>query len=205
MKKLTYTKAHNLGALNDELLAIPALQPTPTGQDGRDEAVMSLSGNGQQIELWVPDDAPEPDIDAVIAAHTNPPVPPAVIEYAEQRAVEAMLRTTDDQAHEVFRFPCQARSVYRANLRITGIDAQSGATKIMEGRFGWKRPTTTAVMVGVTVVSDIADAAAASWQPSAVAQGTDIVFTVKGAAGRTIDWLLVGELGRYAPEGLEAS
>lgn len=204
MKPLHYTRPHNLDALNTELLAaIPALHPTPTGQDGRDEAVFTLSGSGDAIEIWIPDTGVQTaDVDAVVAAHTNPPVPPAVIEYAEQRDVRALLRTTDDQAHEVFRFPCVARSVYRANLRITGVDAQNGATKIMEARFGWKRPTTTAVMVGVTIVSDIADAAAASWQPSASAQGTDIVFTVKGAAGRTIDWLLAGELGRYAPEGL---
>ena len=60
-------------------------------------------------------------------------------------------------------------------------------------------------MVGITVVSDIHDTAAASWVPNALPSGTDIVFTVQGAAGRTIDWLLVGRVGGYAPAGRAAN
>jgi len=59
-------------------------------------------------------------------------------------------------------------------------------------------------MVGVTVVSDIHDAAAAPLAPAAAAAGNDIVFTVKGVAGRTVDWLLAGTVAVYAPTGLEA-
>jgi hypothetical protein len=76
MKKLTFTQAHHLGKLHDELLAaIPALQPTGAGEERR--AVMSVSGDGSTLSLGVPDDADEAAIAAVVAAHDpTPPAPP---------------------------------------------------------------------------------------------------------------------------------
>lgn len=74
MKKLSYTKAHNLSALLDEIqAAVPALRPVQ--RNGVREAVMSLSGDGATIELWVPDDVDPAPVAAVVAAHTNPPPP----------------------------------------------------------------------------------------------------------------------------------
>lgn len=142
-----------------------------------------------------------PAADPVLAAHV---APPAVIEYAEQGQVSGIVRTTNATPTEVFRFGCLARHVYRANLRLSGVDAGNGTTRTVEARFAWKMPTTTPVIIGSTVVSNIADTAAASWAQSLSVAGTDVVFTVTGAAGRTIDWLLIGEIGTYAPEGLEA-
>jgi hypothetical protein len=134
--------------------------------------------------------------------NTPDPADPPPLEYSRAVGVEARVRTTDDVALEVFRFATVQKELYQASLTISGIDAANQASKIMEGRFTWKRPGAVAVMVGITVVSDIHDTAAAAWQPNALPEGTDIVFTVKGAAGRTIDWLLVGSVGVYAPEGL---
>lgn len=131
----------------------------------------------------------------------SPPPPPIAFDLAIR--VRAQVRTTDEVAVEVFRFPCETLSLYRASLVIHGIDAGTFVSKIMEGRFTWKRTTANAVMVGITVVSDIHDAAAASWAPSAVPSGTDVVFAVKGAAGRTIDWLLQGDVSVFAPGGIE--
>jgi hypothetical protein len=130
-----------------------------------------------------------------------PPPPPPVV-YAAQQDVDSQVRTTNATPLEVFRFACSPKHIYRANLRISGVDAGNGACKVMEGRFVWKCLTTTAIVVGIEVVSDIHDTAAASWAPNCVASGADVVFTVTGVAGRNIDWLLVGEVGRFAPEGL---
>jgi hypothetical protein len=128
----------------------------------------------------------------------------ARVTYVETRRVEATVRTTGAAPLEVFRFPCDQLRLYRANLIVSGVDAGNFVSRILEGRFTWKRVTGNAVMVGVTVVSNIGDAASASWAPNAAPSGTEIVFTVAGAADRTIDWHLAGTIGVYAPGGLEA-
>lgn len=133
------------------------------------------------------------------------PLPPPQIVYAEQESVYAKVRTADDQPLVVFQFHCDTKHVYRANLRISGVDTANYVTLIMEGRFAWKRVQNNAIMVGgggIQVISDLHDVAAATWAPNCVPSGQEVVFTVKGAVGRTIDWLLVGEVGRFAPEGL---
>lgn len=157
-----------------------------------DGEVFTYDGDGAIVDL-------PPDAQPVVDAHV---APPRVVEFAGHVAVDALTRTTDAAPKEVFRFPCAAKHIYRASLVITGVDSVSGAIKVMDGRFVWKRPGAASVMVGITVVSDIHDTAAASWAPNAIASGTDIIFTVAGAAGRTIDWLLVGDVSQYAPEGL---
>jgi hypothetical protein len=130
------------------------------------------------------------------------PADPPLIVYDDTVAVKAQARTTDDVPLEVFRFPTVAKHRYEASLRVSGIDAGSFASKVMEGRFVWKRATTVATVTGITVVSDLHDAAAAAWAPNCLPSGTDIVFTVTGAAGRTIDWLLKGSVDVFAPDGL---
>jgi hypothetical protein len=47
------------------------------------------------------------------------------------------------------------------------------------------------------------DAAAAGWAIQAQAQGMELMFGVRGAAGKTIDWSLEGNAAIFAPEGLE--
>jgi hypothetical protein len=145
---------------------------------------------------------PTPEEEAALAAIAADTA--SRITYAETRNVHAVARTTDDVPKEVLRFACDQHRLYQASLTVSGIDDGTFASKIMEGRFTWKRVAAGAVMVGVTVVSDIHDAAAAPLAPAAAAAGNDIVFTVKGVAGRTVDWLLAGTVAVYAPTGLEA-
>jgi hypothetical protein len=132
------------------------------------------------------------------------PPPPPPIEYDRSITVKAQMVTTDDQPLVVFTFPCDLKSRYRANMSISGIDRANFVSREMEGRFVWKRTTGNAVMVGITIVSNLGEAASSSWAPNAVPSGTDVVFTVKGASGRTVDWLLTGTVEVFAPEGLEA-
>lgn len=126
----------------------------------------------------------------------------AFVVYAGEERVNARARTTDEQPVEIYRLPLATKTVYQSTLTLIGIDASSGATKALEGRFVHKRTAANAVQVGaIVVLSDIHDAVAASWAPNALPSGADVVFTVKGAAGRTIDWQMAGAIARYAPEG----
>lgn len=131
------------------------------------------------------------------------PPPPPPIRYAQQNSIDAQVRTTDATVLEVFRFPCAEKHLYRANLRIAGIDTDpTMISLVQEGRFVWKRSTGDAILEGVTVVSQIPTTIPIGWLTNCFPQGTDIVFTVKGPSDRIIDWLLVGEVGTFAPEGL---
>lgn len=65
--KLVYQKPHLLSKLVDELLTIPELQPITI--NGEKRAVFILQGDGVNISLIVPDDAPRSKIDEIIQAH----------------------------------------------------------------------------------------------------------------------------------------
>lgn len=184
--------AVDLPLLHQELTAAGVLVPALGTSDHQLEHVHTYDAAGYPAPLPVA-------ADPVLAAHRAPPL---VTEFAGSTDVSAIVRTTDAAPLEVFRFACAVRHLYHASLTISGIDATSGAAKLMEGRFVWKRLAGAAIISGLTVVSDIHDAAAASWLPNYAASGTDVVFTVQGAAGRTIDWLLQGQVGAYAPDGI---
>lgn len=192
-------KRLDLTLLSQELTAagVPhtGLGTSGTSGTATGEELFTYDQNGTAVDL-------PPEAVPVVDAHT---APPRAIEYAQSVTVDAVTRTTDDVPKEVFRFPTAQLRRYEATLTISGIDAGNFVSKTMEGRFVWKRTTTASpVVVGLTVVSDIHDAAAATWAPNFAPSGSDIVFTVKGAAGRTVDWLLVGAIGIFAPSGLES-
>lgn len=132
-------------------------------------------------------------------------VPSRIIRYAGQHNVNAVVRTTDATATEIYRLPCEQRHVYQSTLSLIGIDAGTFATKSLEGRFVHKRLTANALQVGaIKVISEIYDPAAAAWAPNALPSGTDVVFTVAGEAGRTIDWIMTGQIVFFAPSELPA-
>ena len=191
------TKPLDLGLLERELSAVGidvnglGLSGEAPGEPGVQE-LYTYDDQGTTLEL--PAEA-VPVVDAHIA-------PPLVTEYAGSQGVHAIVRTTDAIPLEVFRFPCLERHQYEARLTIRGIDAGNFAIKRMVGGFVWKRITANAILTGLTVVSDLHDTAAASWSPNYAVSGTDVVFTVAGAAGRTIDWFLSGDIGIFAPGGL---
>lgn len=130
----------------------------------------------------------------------------ARIVYAGVRMISAPpMRTTDDQPHEVFRFSTHAQHVYRTTVRVSAIDAGNGTTRDSEVRMVFKGLAASIVQVGTTVVmSNMQDTAAAGWRIQPVPQGTDLVIQVTGAAGRSIDWQVTGDVGTFAPAGLEA-
>lgn len=74
MKKLTFVQPHHLGKLHGELAA--RFPEWVEVRDGRSLARHALMDRGDQIELYVPDDADEAAIAAVVAAHDPTPAPP---------------------------------------------------------------------------------------------------------------------------------
>jgi hypothetical protein len=131
-----------------------------------------------------------------------PPEPPPIV-YAGTRTVDTRVRTTDDVPVEVFRFTTSPKHVYRATFRMAAIDAANGVTKDSEVRMTFKATASALNQVGATAaLYTVQDAGAGTWGIQASAQFPDLVISVRGAVGRTIDWLLVAEIGSYAPEGL---
>ena len=89
---LRYERPHHLSKLHDELLvAIPALRPQP-GPTGELEARLLIGGDGETVEMIVPDDLTPEDIaaiEAVVEAHDpTPPPPPPDPDAALREAVE---------------------------------------------------------------------------------------------------------------------
>lgn len=78
MKILTFDNLpHHLSKLHDELLAsVPSVRPVGTGENRR--AVMTISGDGTDLVLQVPDGADEAAIRTVVAAHDSTPLAPPV-------------------------------------------------------------------------------------------------------------------------------
>lgn len=137
----------------------------------------------------------------LVTAHV-PPMKP--LEYAISQEVNSVLVTTDDAERDVFVLPALPRSIYRAELTMSAIDAGNGAMKTIAGVIVWKRLVGGVVVPpnNITILSNIADVAAASWDMRGVPSGDNFRISVKGAAGRTINWFLTGSVGRFAPEGL---
>lgn len=211
MITLTYTRPHNPAVLASELESgIPELRPVEgdpiPGVGPVNRSVYQLGSNGDAIAVQIEDDdfARTADVDAIVAAHSNPPIPPRAIEYGGSRPIDAVIRTTDDVFHEVFRIPTKPMHVYRATVRLTAVDAGNGVTKDTEVRMTFKGLAASLAQVGATaVLYNAQDAAASTWAIQAAVQYPDLVISARGALGRSIDWLFTGELGQYAPGGLE--
>jgi hypothetical protein len=170
--------------------------------------------SGSESVLRLPDGAtipPDPanaDYQAYLAwvdaGNTPLPAAPPPIRTGAGITVREDVRTTDATPVEVFRFPTKPKHVYRSTLSLTAIDAGDGTVKDSEVRIVFKGTQATLSRVGTTaVLSNLQDSAASTWAITAQAQGTELVITVTGAAGRSIDWLLTGTIGAYAPEGLD--
>lgn len=127
----------------------------------------------------------------------------ARIVSAGVRALQQSIRTTDDVPTEILRLTTHLKHVYRATLRVCGIDAGNGVTRDSQVVMVFKGLAASPVQVGATAVLwNMQDTAAASWRITPSVAGTDLVISVTGAAGRTVDWSLTGDIGAFAPEGL---
>lgn len=193
------TKRIDIGLLGRELatagVVVGALVSSGTDADG-DLYAVGPAGNGELIDL-------PPEAGPVVDAHVAPP--PAVL-YVRTVPVNAVVRTADGAVRELFRFATSPKHVYRAALEMRATDATDGTTKGQEARLVFKGLASSVVQVGATASLWAAqDAAATGWTIQVQAVGTELVFGVRGSAGRTVDWSLVGDLVDFAPAGLAAS
>lgn len=165
-------------------------------------SLVSVASEDPGVTVWLDDSqaALVPEIEDLIALHVPEPAP---IRKVDRLEILADAVTTDATPVELYRLACAPRHIYQSTLTLIGVDRGNFATKMLEGRFGHQRLAGNALQVGaIVVLSDIHNPAAAAWAPNALPQGADVVFTVQGAAGRTIDWQMAGSIVVYAPEGL---
>jgi len=135
---------------------------------------------------------------------TVTPPPPLPLQYTGTIHIDVQARTTDDVVKEITRITMGDNVVHQADMKIIGIDAVSFVSRAMVGHFVHRRRLAGAIQVGIVVVSDIPNPPTApsnAWAANALPSGNDVVFTVKGAVGRTIDWTLTGDIFVYAPAG----
>lgn len=138
----------------------------------------------------------------VAAGNTAQPADPAPLVYDDGLTIRARLRTTNATPAELYRATLAQRTGYRASLTLIAVDAGNGAVRTIEARITAKRLTNGALLVGQpVVVADHQDTGTAAWGIGASVSGTDFLVTVTGAAGRSIDWLLSGDVVSFTPGG----
>lgn len=161
--------------------------------DPLEQDVLQGSSTGRPVEL-------PPEATPVVDAHT---APPRVTELAVAVPIEGLLRTTDGAAHELLRFALELQSGYDVEVRVMGVDAANGAVKKLLVNVTMKRLLGGPQAVGApTTLVSHQDSQASAWAVGFSFSGNDALISVTGAAGRTIDWVCRGSVGRFAPAGL---
>jgi hypothetical protein len=189
-------KAVNYAQLKAELIAAGIAMPRDLGQDGDD--LHTYDGTGAYQDL--PNGSA-----AVVAAHVSP-LP--LIGFVGTVTVTRRLRTTDATPGEVFRATLATNTAYAAQFRLIGVDAANGVVRRIRADVVAKRLASTSLVGTPTVIANHQDTGAAAttsnvagWAISASISGNDFVVTAAGAAGRTVDWLLDGDIASFAPGG----
>lgn len=135
--------------------------------------------------------------DAVTAAADPPP-----LVFTTNIKLGGRLRTTNATVTEIYRATLRQNTGYAATANLLGVDAGDGTVRLIRASFCAKRLSGNAILVGsVVVLADHADVNALTWAANATVSGTDFVITVKGAAGRNIDWTLDGDVVAFTPAG----
>lgn len=159
---------------------------------GNGYEVFTYDESGNSVDL--PTEA-----QAVVLAHV--PQPP-ITDFIDAVDISARLRTTNATPAELYRATLAPLTGYRASLTLIAVDAGKGAVRTIEARVTAKRLSGGALLVGApVVVSDQQDSGTAAWAITATVSGNDFVVTVTGATGRTIDWLLSGDVVSFTPGG----
>ena len=153
----------------------------------------------------IPTDPSNADYRAYLAwvdNNTPEPADPAPLVYSAEMQVNERIRTTDATPTEIFRRTLAANTGYTSVLALVGVDAGNGALRLIRASVVAKRLGAGALLVGTPVViANHQDVAAAAWTITAAVSGSDVVVTVTGAAGRTIDWSLTGGVRSFTPAG----
>lgn len=125
-----------------------------------------------------------------------------ILTYQTNRPLLARIQTTTATPTEIYRATLTQNTGYLANLTLLGVDTGNGAVKSLNAHVLAKRLGAGAVLVQPpVVVSSLQDTAATTWAVGASVSGNDVVVTVTGAAGRTIEWSLTGSVTSFTPAG----
>jgi hypothetical protein len=183
-------KRVTLDRLASELIAA-GVSIRGLGQDGDELHTYNTSG----VSIDVP-----PGAAPVVAAH----VADSTILYAGSFKLAGRVRTTDATVTEIFRATLKTNTEYAGQATVVGIDADDSTSKIVLASIAAKRLGAGALSIGnpVRLNPGQEDAAASAWAVLAPVSGNDWTVTVQGAAGRTIDWHLFGEVVSFAPSGI---
>jgi hypothetical protein len=179
-----------LTQLEIELAAAGVAVPHHLGQTDDDLHTYDATGSAAELPAGSA---------AVVDAHVPPP---PIIGAVALHPVARRVRTIDATPAEVYRATLALLTGYRAGFRLVGIDAGNGAMRVISASIVAKRLNAGAILVGAPVViANHADTAASAWAITATVSGNDLIITATGAAGRTIDWLLDGEIISFTPNG----
>ena len=159
--------------------------------------ILDGSGAGAPPEIRPPTPEEQAAIDAVaadVASH---------IVFSADRALEGKVQTTDATPAEVVRLTLERQTGYTGQVSIIGVDGGNGAVRVIRASFAVKRLNAGALSVGAPVViASHADSGATAWAINQSVAGNDVVVSVTGAAGRTIDWYCNGQIMSFAPGGV---
>jgi hypothetical protein len=141
---------------------------------------------------------------AVVAAH----VPPSTVVYSGEQTMTARVTTTGTTPAELFRATLRPLTAYTALVELAGVDSGNGAMRAITARIAAKRLNNGAIIVPARVgglayelLSDHADALAATWAVTPSVSGNDFVISVVGAAGREVSWFLRLRVDSFTPGG----
>jgi hypothetical protein len=151
---------------------------------------------------------PQEYLDWLAAGNTpDPPTPPALV-FSEAQNLQAKIRTTDAAATQLARWTLSTLTGYDVELRLLAVDAANGVMKKIVADLTLERLNGGAILIGQTVLAShqstggqASISGVANWVVSASISGNDVVITVIGAAGRTVDWLVNGRYATYVPAG----
>jgi hypothetical protein len=141
-----------------------------------------------------------PEADAIAAAH----VPRSPVQ-SSRHEVSAEDFTVGVAPKVLYRATIPTTTLYDIDLVVHAIDRGNGNVKKWRRSAIVKRlgSASAPVLVGTvdTPTPDKNDAGSAGWTMVPGFDGNDLVFTVTGAANRTVDWSLFADVRKFTPGG----
>ena len=118
------------------------------------------------------------------------------------------LARTGGRPAELFRRALAPLTAYTALVHLVGVDRGNGNVRYLRATLAAKRLGGGAILVNdvggqpYRLLADHRDGSAGTWAIAPSVAGNDVVITVTGAAGRTIDWFLRIEVDAFTPGGV---
>lgn len=129
--------------------------------------------------------------------------PTPIVSYSDVIPFYIRLRTTDGAGHEIWRLTLDTRVGCFAIASVIAVDSGNGNVYTQRFAFSIKRLNGAAILIGAqSITPAMQDVGTTTWSVVALVSGNDFVVNVAGATGRTIDWMVRGEMTRFGPNGL---